>query len=132
MRVLQDIDLQISDTLSGMKRDMVMLDVWCNVYLCHVTSLSITECSQPAAQTANQSFLMAYHVKAFITRRISSGSTQPKAAHLEGGLAYLLIKYLARGFNMLDQSGTDPLPRLQSLYLKRLSSEVYPSINSGR
>ena len=47
---------------------------------------STTEWSQPAARTTNRSLLVACRAKAFPGRPTNSGSTLPRAAHLDGGV----------------------------------------------
>ena len=50
------------------------------------TTTTSMECSQPGAWTTNRSFLVESGVKAFPRRPTNSGSTLPKAAHLDGGV----------------------------------------------
>ena len=47
-------------------------------------SWSTMECSQPAAWTTNRSLLVASRARAFPVRQTNSGSTLPRAAHLDG------------------------------------------------
>ena len=50
------------------------------------TARAYMECSQSAAWTTNWSLHMTFRAKAFPGRPINSGSTQPGAAHLNGGV----------------------------------------------
>ena len=47
---------------------------------------STTECNQPAAWKTNRSLLVVFRVKVFPGRPTNSGSTLPRAAHLDGGV----------------------------------------------
>ena len=62
-------------------------ELWhCRMMQQHMRLWSTMECNQPAAWTTNRSLLVASRVKALSGRPTNSGSSLPRAAHLDGGV----------------------------------------------